>query len=97
LGRNKGTIFFLVVCRRKQYRVYRNLSASVEPILLFSETKKDTLLFWKPRSRKTQRVADIIDNIMGDSIEGENSLASFTDERSTEASQGGDDSTGKKQ
>ena len=70
-------------------------SAAKETILRFSE--QHTLLFWKPRKRKTQRVADTIDNIMDDSIEGENALASLTDERPMEDLQGIDDSTGKKQ
>jgi hypothetical protein len=53
---------------------------------------KHTILFWKPRTRKTQRGADNID--MFDSIEGENALALFADERSVEDFQGGDDDTG---
>jgi hypothetical protein len=43
--------------------------------------------------RKPQRLADNIDIILYDSIEGENALASFAHERSLEDFQG-DDSTG---
>jgi hypothetical protein len=84
------------VGRRKQ--LFTSSAAFFFPI-----PKKFTLLLSKSpelvrrRTSKTQRVADIIDYIMDDSIEGGNALASFTDERSEEAFQGGDDSTGKKQ
>ncbi len=44
---------------------------------------------------KTQRGPGNIDIIMNGSTEGENALASFTDERFMEDFHGGDDYTGK--